>query len=119
MIQVAVAYAEKYGDRYIDASSEMPMANEDTITASAERLLLASIPVQDMLVAVRHIYRWDDRMQTSIYATIYFAIWAADFIGGFSVKFNCLSQRLDFLTPMIGACGLVGCPGPILPSSNN
>ena len=39
---------------------------------------MTSTPYQVILMKIRHIYRWDDPVETSIYLVSYLFLWAID-----------------------------------------
>ena len=40
-----------------------------------ERLLIASSPLQDIIMTARRVYRWESPMLTTKYILIYFTLW--------------------------------------------
>lgn len=78
-------YARYYGDQYIDDSSALPWANEDAINTSLERFLMTSTPYQVVLMKIRHIYRWDDPLETGVYLGSYLFLWAIGHLAGAAV----------------------------------
>ena len=99
-MQLARFYARNYGDQYIDDSPALPSANEDAINTSLERLLMASTPYQEVLMKIRHIYRWDDPVETGIYLGSYLFLWAFDRLLGAIV-----SRRHFYRIWIVGADG--------------
>ena len=61
---------EYYGSRYIDIPADPPDMR-DAITASSERLLLTSIPAQDLFMTMRRIARWENPVESGTYMVIY------------------------------------------------
>lgn len=68
--------AEKYGGQYIGFFSEPPTASQETVSASIERLLVASTPWQDLLMHVRRIYRWENQKETFAYLVGFIVLWS-------------------------------------------
>lgn len=84
--QLARFYARLYGDQYIDESPNLPPATEESINVSFERLLMASMPYQVILVRFRHIYRWDNPTETALWLAGYIFFWACNQLAGASVR---------------------------------
>jgi hypothetical protein len=64
----------------------MPPMTKDAIISSIERLILTSTPFQTVLMKIRHVYRWEDPMETAIYLVLYFALWAVNYLTGAAVN---------------------------------
>jgi hypothetical protein len=79
LIQLVLQRVEKYGGQYIGFFSEPPPASQETVSASIERLLVASTPWQDLMMHIRRIYRWENHTETVAYLVAYVILWA---IGG-------------------------------------
>jgi len=47
---------------------------------SIERLLVASAPLQTLIMTTRHIYRWENRKETAVYLAAYTSLWIFDLI---------------------------------------
>ncbi|KAI4263525.1 MAG: hypothetical protein L6R42_001331 [Xanthoria sp. 1 TBL-2021] len=73
--QLVLQQAEKYGGQYIGSFSEPPLASQETVSASVERLLIASSPWQEMAMHIRRIYRWENRRETSAYLVAFTFLW--------------------------------------------
>ncbi|KAI4284820.1 MAG: hypothetical protein L6R38_001156 [Xanthoria sp. 2 TBL-2021] len=73
--QLVLQQAEKYGGQYIGSFSEPPPASQETVSASVERLLIASSPWQELAMHIRRIYRWENRRETSAYFVAFISLW--------------------------------------------
>lgn len=78
MFQLALRYSEKYGGQYIGSFAEPPPASQETISASIERLLVASTPWQELIMHIRRIYRWESTNETLTYLTIFLLLWVVN-----------------------------------------
>ena len=74
--QLILQQAEKYGGHYIGAFSEPPAASQETVSASIERLLIASSPWQELTMHVRRIYRWENQKESTAYLMAFMFLWA-------------------------------------------
>ncbi|KAL8690763.1 MAG: hypothetical protein Q9218_003867 [Villophora microphyllina] len=74
--ELVLQQAEKYGGQYIGSFSEPPPASQETVSASLERLLIASTPWQELIMHTRRIYRWENQKETSAYLVTFVALWA-------------------------------------------
>ena len=52
---------------------------------------MTSTPYQVVLMKIRHIYRWDDPVETSIYLVSYLFLWAIDHLLSATVSYIHLS----------------------------
>ena len=84
--QLARFYARQYGDQYIDESPNLPPATEEAINTGLERLLMASMPFQVLLMQIRHLYRWEDPTETALWFAGYIICWAVGQLGGAAVS---------------------------------
>ena len=91
MFQLALLYAEKYGGQYIGSFSEQPTASQETMSASIERVLVASTPWQEVIMHIRRIYRWDNTNETLTYLIIFLLLWAMNCVASAIVS-NSLSS---------------------------
>ena len=73
-VQLVAFHLEQYGSQYIGASSELPEPTESALISSFERVLLTSIPVQDVVMKLRRIACWERPMETAAYAALYFLL---------------------------------------------
>ena len=73
-VQLLNSYVQAYGRRYIGMSSELPEPTESALISSFERVLLMSMPVQDMLTKLISIAFWEIPTETAVYALLYFAL---------------------------------------------
>ncbi|KAL8784993.1 MAG: hypothetical protein Q9213_003654 [Squamulea squamosa] len=74
--RLVLQQAEKYGGHYIGSFAEPPPASQETVSASVERLLIASTPWQELVMHIRRIYRWENRKETSAYLLAFTILWA-------------------------------------------
>ena len=47
---------------------------------SIERVLVASAPLQTFIMTTRHIYRWENPRETSVYLLAYTLLWIFDLV---------------------------------------
>ena len=73
-VQLLTFHLEQYGSRYIGASSELPEPTESALISSFERVLLTSVPVQDLVMELSSIACWESPMKTAGYAVLYFTL---------------------------------------------
>lgn len=73
-VQLLTFYLERYGSQYISASSELPEPTEGALISSFERVLLTSIPVQDLAMKLGRIACWESPLETAGYAVLYFGL---------------------------------------------
>ena len=76
ILQLLLQQAEQYGGQYIGFFSEPPPASQETVSASIERLLVASAPWQEFAMHVRRIYRWEYQKETLTYLVAYMILWS-------------------------------------------
>lgn len=98
--QLARFYARLYGDQYIDESPNLPPATEESINTSFERLLMTSMPYQVALMKIRHIYRWEDRMETALWLAGYMFFWAINHLAGAAVRLIHIMSTIELFTEM-------------------
>lgn len=91
MFQLALLYAEKYGGQYIGSFAEPPPASQETMSASIERVLVASTPWQEVIMHIRRIYRWDNTNETLTYLIIFLLLWVINCVASAIVS-NSLSS---------------------------
>ncbi|KAL9130871.1 MAG: hypothetical protein Q9175_006917 [Cornicularia normoerica] len=72
---LALLYSERYGGQYIGSFAEPPPASQETMSASIERLLVASTPWQEIIMHIRRIYRWEKTNETLAYLAIFLLLW--------------------------------------------
>ncbi|OSS53084.1 hypothetical protein B5807_02035 [Epicoccum nigrum] len=68
-------YAQKYGGQYIGYGSDPPVPSKSTAMPNIERFLVASAPIQELIMTARRIYRWEDPPKTVKYLAIYSVLW--------------------------------------------
>ena len=73
--QAILEQAEKCGGQYIGFFSEPPPASQETVSASIERLLVASTPWQEINMHARRIYRWESPKETFAYLVAFVILW--------------------------------------------
>lgn len=56
---------------------------------------MTSTPYQVALMKIRHIYRWEDPMETSVYLGAYILLWALGQLAGAAVSYKCTSWVQD------------------------
>ena len=96
-IQLALRYSEKYGGQYIGSFAEPPPASQETISASIERLLIASTPWQEVIMNIRRIYRWENSNETLTYLVIFLFLWVA----------NCVASAIVNTKIPISSCSCI------------
>ena len=72
--------AQKFGNRYIGSNSNPPTPSKETMIPAIERLLVASAPLQTLVMSIRKVYRWEDRNETLKYLIVYAVLWIFDLI---------------------------------------
>ncbi|KAL5411508.1 hypothetical protein PMIN03_004836 [Paraphaeosphaeria minitans] len=75
-----VYYAHQYGGQYIGFGSDPPAPSKETVMPNIERLLMASSPIQELVMTSRKIYRWEQPAETLTYLLIYVTLWYFDMI---------------------------------------
>ena len=92
-------YVELYGDQYIDRNPNLPDPSEEAINTSIERLVMTSTPYQVLLMKVRHVYRWENKLETALYLVTYTFLWAMEYLAGTIVsslqRSTCLLLKPD------------------------
>ena len=86
-------YVQQYAGRYIGASSELPEPTESALIASLERVLLTSMPVQNMLTKLISIAFWESPMETAAYAVLYFVLCLFNYVTRALVSDRVISSR--------------------------
>ena len=86
--QLALRHSEKYGGQYIGYFAEPPPASQETISASIEKLIVASTPWQEVIMHIRRIYRWESTSETSTYLAIFMVLWAINCVASAIVNAN-------------------------------
>ena len=51
---------------------------------------MTSTPYQVALMKIRHIYRWDDPVETGVYFGSFLVLWAIDYLAGAAVRIKIL-----------------------------
>lgn len=49
---------------------------------------MASTPYQVVIMKIRHIYRWEDPMETGVYLGSYLFLWAIGHLAGAAVSYE-------------------------------
>ena len=57
---------------------------------------MASTPYQEILMKIRHIYRWDDPVETGVYLGCYLFLWAIGHLAGGAVSFEILTLLQNY-----------------------
>lgn len=73
--QLLMYYASRNGKQYIGYGSNPPAPSKQTIVPNIERLLVASSPLQEMMMTSRRVYRWEQPAITCKYLAIYSVLW--------------------------------------------
>jgi hypothetical protein len=60
--------------------SDPPTPSKEVLMPAVERLLVASAPLQQFVMTLRHIYRWENRIETATYLAGYAALWVFNLI---------------------------------------
>lgn len=58
---------------------------------------MTSTPYQAILMKIRHIYRWEDPVETGVYLGSYLFLWAIDHLAGATVKSRTMLWSSDYL----------------------
>ncbi|GAM87602.1 hypothetical protein ANO11243_056290 [Dothideomycetidae sp. 11243] len=69
-----------YGGQYIGAGSQPPPPSKETIVPNLERVIIASTPLQEIIMTARRIYRWENISETFVYLMIYLLLWYLDLL---------------------------------------
>lgn len=78
---MAKYYAEEYGAQYIGYASEPPaVPDKNMVMPCVERLLVASGPLQGLLMTIRKIYRWENSRNTLAFLFGYLTLWTSDML---------------------------------------
>ncbi|CBX97692.1 predicted protein [Plenodomus lingam JN3] len=64
-----------YGGQYIGYGSDPPAPSKQTILPNIERLLVATSPLQELIMTTRRVYRWEYPAETAKYLGIYIVLW--------------------------------------------
>ncbi|KAH6643005.1 hypothetical protein C7974DRAFT_114432 [Boeremia exigua] len=70
-----VYYAHQYGGQYIGYGSDLPAPSKHTIMPNIERFLIASSPLQELIMTSRRVYRWEQPSKTAKYLLVYSVLW--------------------------------------------
>lgn len=68
-------YANWYGERYIGYGDDPPTPSKATIMPNVERLIVATSPLQELIMTIRHVYRWESLAETWKYLIAYVVLW--------------------------------------------
>lgn len=68
-------FAQMYGGQYIGYGSDPPTPSKETIIPNIERLLVATSPLQELIMTARRVYRWEHPVETAKYLGIYVVLW--------------------------------------------
>ena len=80
MRQLAIRYSEMFGGQYIGSFAEPPPASQESLSASVEKLLVASTPWQEVIMRVRRVYRWENTSETMAYLAAFLVLWAMNLL---------------------------------------
>ncbi|KAJ4358201.1 uncharacterized protein N0V89_002780 [Didymosphaeria variabile] len=72
--------AHQYGGQYIGYGSDPPAPSKQTILPNIERFLLASSPLQELIMTSRRVYRWEQPATTAKYLLVYLVLWYFDML---------------------------------------
>lgn len=73
-----------YTAQYVDDFDDLAF-NTQIFRRHLERLILVSGPVQDFLIQLQNVYRWDDPAATAGYMMLYFGLWYVKHLITFAV----------------------------------
>ncbi|KAG4027988.1 hypothetical protein MFRU_025g00540 [Monilinia fructicola] len=68
--------------QYIDDFEELPF-DIDVLRRHIERLIIVSSPLQEFILDIRKVYRWEDPWRTSKWLTLYLLLWYTSYIMSF------------------------------------
>lgn len=71
--------------QYIDDFEELPF-DIDVLRRHIERLIIVSSPLQEFILDIRKVYRWEDPWRTSKWLTLYLLLWYTSYIMSFVVR---------------------------------
>jgi hypothetical protein len=63
---------QKHAEYYIDSSSELPQPSQTLLASSAERVIVASTPLQSFVMDLRRISHWENPRESAGYMLLYF-----------------------------------------------
>ncbi|KAF2116023.1 hypothetical protein BDV96DRAFT_573204 [Lophiotrema nucula] len=73
-------YSHQYGGQYIGYGSNPPAPSKESIMPCLERVIIASAPLQELIMTSRRVYRWENRGETIKYIIIYLTLWTFDLL---------------------------------------
>ncbi|KAF2794867.1 hypothetical protein K505DRAFT_407283 [Melanomma pulvis-pyrius CBS 109.77] len=68
-------FAQRYGGQYVGYGSDPPPPSKESIMPNVERLIVASAPLQEIIMTTRRVYMWEERAETLKYLSIYLGLW--------------------------------------------
>ena len=71
-----IQFAHRHGNNYVGYGTYPPPLSQDVLMSIAERILVVSMPLQNLGVALCRVYRWEDPMETLAYLFIYLVLWS-------------------------------------------
>lgn len=108
--QLLIYHAHQYGGQYIGYGSDPPAPSKETIMPNMERLLIASSPIQELVMTSRHIYRWEQPAETLTYLLIYATLWYLDMLLPGSVSNASRSMSCNVLIVIARSMYVCGLP---------
>ncbi|KAF2759870.1 hypothetical protein EJ05DRAFT_484768 [Pseudovirgaria hyperparasitica] len=73
-------YAHRYGGQYVGYGSDPPPPSKKTIMPNIERLMIASLPLQELIMTIRRVYRWESPLETIKYLSVCCGLWWFDLL---------------------------------------
>ncbi|CAF9913418.1 MAG: hypothetical protein GOMPHAMPRED_007904 [Gomphillus americanus] len=80
--QFALWYTQNFTAQYIDSFTDPPFST-NTLRKHAERLIMASGPMQVWAMDIRSIYRWQNPKRTGRWLVAWLFIWHFEYVGSF------------------------------------
>ncbi len=73
-------YTTKHAQNYIGASSKLPEPTAEALSTSVERVLLTSVPLQNMVMKIMSVAFWESPTETATYALLYFTLCVFNYV---------------------------------------
>ncbi|RAL62368.1 hypothetical protein DID88_004934 [Monilinia fructigena] len=84
--------------QYIDDFEELPF-DIDILRRHIERLIIVSSPLQEFILDIRKIYRWEDPWRTSKWLTSYLLLWYTSYIMSFVYAYIVYATAKNYYYP--------------------
>ncbi|ESZ90497.1 hypothetical protein SBOR_9127 [Sclerotinia borealis F-4128] len=84
--------------QYIDDFEELPF-NIDTLRRDIERIIIVSAPLQEVMLDIRRIYRWEDQWRTSKWLISYLLLWYSSYMMSFLYAYIVYKTAKNYYYP--------------------